>query len=84
MTALSFLPRTNDADATRRALAAMRAEGLRLLTWAPRPPDALPEAVRRHVAALEIVERQARERKDLVALITIDARIRTLLRERVA
>lgn len=67
-------------------LAAMRAEGLRLLTWAARKPDALPEAVRRHVAALERIEERARQADppDLVSLINLDARIRNLLRERAA
>ena len=84
----SVRPSTSHADARRhqpsRRLAAIRADGLRLLTWSPRKPDALPEAVRRHVAVLERVEQQARDRKDLVALATIDARIRNLLRERVS
>lgn len=67
-------------------LASIRADGLRLLTWAPREPEALPEGVRRLVARWESVERRAREAEptDLVALITAEAAIRHLLRERVA
>lgn len=64
-------------------LASMRANGLRLLTWAPRETEP-SEAMRRHLGALEEKERQARAAKDVVALVVLDARIRRLLREGMA
>lgn len=65
----------------RGRLAAIRAEGLRLLTWAPRRPEVLPEAVRRQLDSLERAERQAIRDRDRIAAISFAKRIAHLLRE---
>ena len=68
-------------DPARAHLAAMRAPGLRLLTWAPRRPAVLSESVRRQLDVLERAEQRARDMGDRIAVITYAKRIAHLLRE---
>lgn len=82
------LPSTGHTPATpypgRGRLAEIRADGLRLLTWAPRKPEALPEGVRRQLDVLTRAERQAVRDGDRLAAGTFARRIRALLRGWVA